>query len=98
MTTKEVLDKLAASRPSLKDFAVESLSIFGSVAREEAGDASDVDVLVEFKKDSPVGLFAFVRLQRHLSEILGCPVDLVTVEGLREEMRQEILKEAIRAA
>lgn len=72
--------------------------VFGSVARDEATDASDIDVLVEFEEDRRVGLFAFVRLQRFLADILGRPVDLATREAIREEMRDQILKEAVRAA
>lgn len=98
MKQDQVLRILAANRDSVRGFGVHSLAIFGSVARNEATDASDVDVLVEFQKGRPVGLFEFVRFQRFLSGILGCPVDLVTAEALREEMRQQVLQEAIRAA
>jgi predicted nucleotidyltransferase len=83
MKRQQVLEILAANREKVKAFAVESLAIFGSVARDDATEASDVDVLVEFEKGKPVGLFAFVRLQRFLSGIMGCRVDLVTREALR---------------
>ena len=98
MKRDEVLRILAENRERLKGFPVKSLAIFGSVARDEASEASDVDVLVEFEPDQPVGLFSFIRLMHCLQEILGCRVDLTTAEGLRSEMREEILKEAIRAA
>ena len=80
----------------MRQFSVASLSIFGSVARGEATETSDSDILVEF--NGPVGLFAFIGLQQHLEELLGCKVDLVTPDALRQEMRERILKEAIRAA
>ena len=73
-----------------------SLSIFGSVARDEAGPDSDIDLLVEF--DRPVGLFAFVRTQQYLEQILGSRVDLVTPDALRREFRETVLREAVRAA
>jgi uncharacterized protein len=98
MTREQALRILAANREKLRDFAVESVAIFGSVARNEATAASDVDVLVEFKKDARVGLFGFVRVQRFLSGILGCPVDLVTLDALRQEIRQDVLREAVHAA
>ena len=98
MRRDEALRLLADGRERLKDFPVKSLAIFGSVARDEAGEASDVDVLVEFERDKPVGLFTFIRLMHCLQEILGCKVDLTTAEGLRAEMREQVLKEAIRAA
>ena len=70
--------------------------MFGSVARGEANDNSDVDLLVEFSE--PVGLFAFARLQRFLEQILETRVDLATPAALRDSMREEVLEEAVRAA
>ena len=98
MKRKQVLKILAENRDRLKEFSVKSLAIFGSVAGDEATDASDIDVLVEFEEGRSVGLFLFVRLQRFLADILGCKVDLATPDALREEMREQILKEAIHAA
>jgi predicted nucleotidyltransferase len=76
---------------------VARLAVFGSVARNEATAASDVDILVEFRPDARIGLFEFARLRRDLSEILGCEVDLVTPEALHPSMRESILREAIYA-
>lgn len=75
---------------------MKSLALFGSVARNEAGPASDVDILVEFGE--PVGLFEFVALKNYLEEILGNPVDLVTEDALKRQLRERILGEAIPAA
>jgi len=52
--------------------------------------------LVEFAK--PIGLFEFVRLKIYLEKLLQRKVDLVTPDALKERMREQILKEAIRAA
>ncbi len=73
-----------------------SLSVFGSVARDEARPDSDVDLLVEF--DRPIGLFAFVALKLYLEQILGQRVDLVTPDALRRQFSDEVLREAVRAA
>lgn len=97
MTRQEVLDKLEANRSELRQMGVKSLSLFGSLARDEATDRSDVDLLVEF--DRPIGLFQFIRVQQHLQEILGVNrVDLVMLDALHEELRDDILRDAIRAA
>lgn len=66
-------------------YRVSRLGIFGSFARGEANELSDVDILVEFS-DS-VDLFHFIRLQCHLSGILGRKVDLVTPEALKPEIK-----------
>ena len=97
MTRQDVLDKLEANRSELRQMGVKSLSLFGSLARDEATDRSDVDLLVEF--DRPIGLFQFIRVQQHLQEILGVNrVDLVMLDALHEELRDDILRDAIRAA
>ncbi len=99
MKRDDALKILAANQERLlKDFSVKSLSIFGSVARGEATETSDIDVLVEFQEGKIVGLFEFIRLMHFLEEILGCKVDLATPDALRKEMREEILREAIHAA
>ena len=96
MERDQVLALLKRRKRQLKKFGVSSLSIFGSVARDEARKNSDIDILVDFEK--PIGLFEFARLQMYLEETLGRKVDLVTPEALRKELREDILREAIRAA
>ncbi len=95
MKRQEIQDKLAAHREEIEALGICSLSVFGSVARNEATETSDVDLLVEFER--PVGLFHFANVRRELAEFLGCPVDLATVSALREEMRKEILEETVSA-
>jgi predicted nucleotidyltransferase len=94
----EAVRRLESHAQALAQFSAKRLAIFGSVARGEAREESDIDVLVEFEPYARIGLFEFVRLQRFLSDILGCPVDLVTPDALREEMREQILREAVCAA
>jgi len=96
MRRDEALAILKSHKQELIKFDVKSLAIFGSVARDEAGPESDVDILVEFAK--PIGLFEFVRLKIYLEKLLQRKVDLVTPDALKERMREQILKEAIRAA
>ena len=75
---------------------VRSISIFGSVARDEASPDSDVDILVEF--DRRVGLLAFAGLKLALEEWLQARVDLATPAALHPRLKADILREAIRAA
>lgn len=69
-------------------FGVKSLLLFGSVARNEASAASDVDLLVEFNR--PVGYFGLFALQDYLEELLGCPVDLGTPDSLKPYIKERI--------
>jgi predicted nucleotidyltransferase len=66
---EDILNVLRSSRSLLDGFGVARLSLFGSFARDEGGEDSDVDLLVEFNR--PIGLFEFVRLQRQLGELIA---------------------------
>ena len=78
------------------EFGVRALYIFGSVARDEANDASDLDVLVEFEQP---GKFAqFMDLKFLLEDECGIRVDLVTRDALRPVLKEQVLSEARRVA
>ena len=66
---------------------------FGSAARGDADEASDVDFLVELEPDR--SLFDLGGLQMDLQDILGLPVDVVSEAGLRERIREDVLREAV---
>lgn len=97
MKRTQVLQILKSNSDELrKRFRISTLDIFGSVARDEAGVDSDVDILVVF--ETPPGLFIFVQLKKYLEDILSCKVDLVTKKALKSQLRDNILKDLIRAA
>ena len=95
MKRDEVLAILAAHREHLQKLGVKSLSLFGSVARDEAHTNSDVDLLVEFNRQG--GFFQLLQAQYYLEDILGCSVDLGTQDALREHLREPVLEDAIDA-
>jgi uncharacterized protein len=88
-----VLKILRDHQAEISAYGVRYLALFGSVARNEAHSDSDVDLLVEF--DRPTGLFGLFALQNRLEEILGCPVDLGTPDGLKNRIRSQVLSECI---
>ncbi len=67
--------------------------IFGSVARGEADAASDLDVLVEMEPGR--SLLDLGGLLMELQDLLGCHVDVVTEKGLRDRIRERVLREAV---
>jgi len=94
MKRAEIIAKLSASEEELRGRGVKSMALFGSAARDEATDTSDVDLLVEF--DRPTGLFGLIRLKRRLEEVLLVEkVDLLTPEGLHPALKERILAEAV---
>ena len=93
---EEILSLIKAHKAELAGLGVGSVSLFGSIARGDDSESSDVDLLVDF--DRPVGLFEFARVKLYLEELLSREVDLVTPQALRKELKETILREAIRAA
>ena len=73
---------------------IRELALFGSVLRPDFGPDSDVDVLVEFEPGATIGLLAFARTQRELSELYQRPTDLVTRNGLKPLIKQAVLADA----
>jgi len=96
MRRAEVLRVLETHAAELQRFGVKSLRLFGSVARDEAADGSDVDLIVGFER--PPGFSSFMKLRIFLEDLLGARVDLVTENGLRDRARPYVEKEAIRVA
>jgi uncharacterized protein len=92
-----VIRKLGGCMGEIKQrFSVRALAIFGSIARDEAVPASDVDVLVVF--DGKAGFDLFMDLKFYLEELLGREVDLVTDKALRPQVRRAIERELIHVA
>jgi predicted nucleotidyltransferase len=92
------LEQLRSESPTIATicarYKVAELSVFGSTARGDAGQDSDIDLLVTFQTDAAIGLIAFNRLRRELEEGLGRRVDLVPKDGLKPIIRDEVLSEA----
>ena len=93
----EVLERLRADRSSLDRFGVRTIALFGSVARDDAGPESDVDILVDYRPDVRPDLFEFIDLKEHLETLVGRRVDLVTPAALHRRLRDSILAEAVYA-
>ena len=94
MTRAEVLARLRAHRPTLAErFGVVELAVFGSFARDEATDDSDLDILVSF--DGPATSRTYFGVQFYIEDLLGLRVDLVTDRALRSEFRPYVEQEAV---
>ena len=96
MDRDDILAILSANRNELDRLGVESLRLFGSVARGEASSDSDVDLLVSFR--STPTFSGFMKLRIFLEDLLGVKVDLITESGLRDRLRPSIERDAIRVA
>jgi len=97
MRRAEVIAMISAHREEIaRRFDVRSLSLFGSVARDEARPDSDVDLVVEF--EGPTTFDAHMGLLVFLEDLLGCRVDVVTAKGLKPRLRPLIDQDLVRVA
>jgi hypothetical protein len=81
--------------PILKKHDVKKSSIFGSVARKEDKKDSDVDILIEFRKNSNKGLLEIVALKLALEKELNKKVDVVEYSSIKPLLKKSILKDQI---
>lgn len=70
---------------------IEFCALFGSFARGEANEKSDIDLLVRFSK--PIGLFGFAGIEQELEEALGRKVDLATDKMIGEYIRESVFRD-----
>jgi hypothetical protein len=80
----------------VRRFDVKDLFIFGSAARDEMHEGSDVDILVEFQ--GPATFDGYIGLRSYLETILGASVDLVTRKGLKPRARRQVEREQLHVA
>jgi uncharacterized protein len=88
-----VLDSLGDRIETIHSFGVSSLALFGSVARDEATETSDLDFLVEFEGSATFD--RYMDLKFFLEDLFNKPVDLVTKKSLKFQITETVLAEAI---
>jgi len=90
MTLDEVKRKIV---PVLKEYGVRKAALFGSFARGEQGEDSDIDILVEFRDRENKTLLDLVGLELELQDLLGRKVDVLTYQSINPLIRDNILEE-----
>jgi predicted nucleotidyltransferase len=91
LTQEKARDILRRELPNLRDnFGVRSIGLFGSFAKGEQTEDSDIDILIEFEK--PIGL-KFVELAEYLEKVFGRQVDVLTPAGIKGIRIKKIAQE-----
>lgn len=94
MDINKVKNTLTKQKPYLyHNFFVKEIGVFGSAAKNQNKESSDIDLMVEFAR--PIGFFQFARLEDYLGNVLKKDVDLVTKDALKPAIKDSVLKEVI---
>jgi len=94
---EHVISTLRAHESELRNAGILRLSLFGSVARGDAGADSDVDLVAELDPQAGIGLFALGALERRLAELVGRKVDLLPEPVEKARLRAHIERDRRRA-
>lgn len=94
MNIDEIKSKIRDLKYEIKqNYKAEIVGIFGSYARGEPEESSDIDILVSFEKGAT--LFDLTGLGDFLEEKLGAKVDIVSLRALRDEIRDKVIRELV---
>ena len=89
-----ILAILQQNCEAIRAYGVRRLGLFGSYARDEATEVSDLDFVVEFETKS---FDSYMNLKEFLEGLFGCRVDLVLTDAIKPRLRATILEEAVHA-
>jgi hypothetical protein len=95
MQRDQAITRLKEHEAELKRLGVKSLYLFGSTARGDAGDDSDVDLFFDYD-EGIFGLFDLMEVQEQASRILGQPADVMTRDSIHKVLRPRIEATALR--
>jgi len=95
-TKEEILNKLKEIKPVLyDDFYIKNVGLFGSYARGENSEKSDIDILYEYDENKAFSLFTLIDLEDFLTSVFCIKVDLANKKSLKPDLMDNILKEVI---
>lgn len=95
MNRDEAITRLKQHEADLRKLGVEGLYLFGSTARDEASEASDVDLFFDYQKGK-LGLFELMDVKDYAAGILGQKTDIMTRDSLHKMLRPQIEASAVR--
>jgi predicted nucleotidyltransferase len=95
MGRDEAISRLRQHEADLKRLGVERLYMFGSTARGEASNASDVDLFFDYQKGK-LGVYELMEVKEYTASILGRKADIMTRDSLHKALREAIEATAVR--
>ena len=96
MRRDEAIGRLRAHASAIRAIGATSLYLFGSTARDQAREASDLDLFIDYDEDGDFSAIELVRLKNYISDALEIEADVTTRDGLHPLIRDEIVAKAER--
>ena len=97
MNSLDALETLRRSEPALRDRGVVHAALFGSVARGNNHDDSDIDIMIDIDPDARMTVYEYLDLKDYIAALFDKPVDVVNREGLKPYVRPAAMADAIYA-
>ena len=97
MNKQAAIAILQQNADALRARGVRHAALFGSMARDDAGPQSDIDIMLDFAPDVRLDVFAYVGLKRFIEELFDHPVDVVDRNALKPYVRGPAIADAINA-
>src|SRR5271165_3297175 len=96
LSKSEAIAELQRHAKAVQELGATSLYLFGSVARDEADAGSDLDLFIDYDRDSRFNAFDLVGIKQYLENELSVDIDVTTRDGLHPMLRSDIEKSAVR--
>ena len=96
MNRAEAISRLRQKAEAVRGMGATALSLFGSTVRDEAGQASDLDLFIDYDPKSRFNALDLIGIKLLLEDELHVPVDVTTRDGLHPRLRPAIEKSALR--
>lgn len=94
MTRADIIERLRRNADAMRGMGATALYLYGSAARDQAGEASDLDLFIDYDPTSRFNAFDLVGIKLFLEERLHVPVDITTRDGLHPRLRARIEQSA----
>jgi len=97
MNRNHVITTLRAHEAELRNRGVLHAALFGSLARNEAGDSSDIDIMIDLAPDAHIGVFEYVGITQYLADLFPNRVDVANRATLKQLVRPSAERDAVYA-
>jgi len=97
MNRSDVISTLRAHEAELRGRGVLHAALFGSLARNEGGDSSDIDIMIDLSPDATIGVFEYVGITQYLTDLFAGRVDVANRATLKPLVRPSAERDAVYA-